>query len=397
MADGYAGRRLEIGVRDRALFGAGAVDDLPSIVGDLGGGAAFVVTDQGVVGSGVAGRVVDLLVAAGRRVELFDGVEPNPGTSSVARGSMALRRFVELAGGSSVVVVALGGGSAMDSAKAMALHATNDRDVMALGYHDETLVPGVPVVAIPTTAGTGAETNTYGVITDETVGRKGYVGHESVLPRVAILDPELTIGLPPGPTAATGVDALTHSLESLLSRNPNPFAEAIALGVVRTVGAWLPRAVSNGKDLEARSRMLLAAHYAGVGQQSGTGVGAVHAIGHSIGARGRLPHGTALATVMPEVFATYLDVRERELALVAVALGLADPRDPADAAARVAIEGIEAFLRSVGQRRTLAEQGLGPETHETIAQDSVDDAAIINSPRLPSKPEILKMLAAVAG
>jgi alcohol dehydrogenase len=155
--------------------------------------------------------------------------------------------------------------------------------------------------------------------------------------------------------------------------------------------------VSNGTDLEARSRMLLAAHYAGVGQQSGTGVGAVHAIGHSIGARGRLPHGTALATVMPEVFATYLDVRERELALVAVALGLADPRDPADAAARVAIEGIEAFLRSVGQRKTLAEQGLGPETHETIAQDSVDDAAINNSPRLPSKPEILAILAAVAG
>jgi alcohol dehydrogenase len=397
MADGYAGRRLEIGVRDRARFGAGVVADLPSVVESIGGQAAFVVTDAGVASSGVAGRVVDLLAAAGVRVELFDGVEPNPGTLSVARGSAVLRRFVEMAGGSSVVVVALGGGSAMDSAKAMALHATNDRDVMALGYHDETLAPGVPVIAIPTTAGTGAETNTYGVITDEAVGRKGYVGHESVLPRIAILDPELTIGLPEGPTAATGVDAMTHSLESLLSKNPNPFAEAIALGVVRTVGAWLPRAVSNGKDLEARSRMLLAAHYAGVGQQSGTGVGAVHAIGHSIGARGRLPHGTALATVMPEVFATYLDVRERELALVAVALGLADPRDPADAATRGAIEGIGAFLRSVGQRRTLANQGLGPETHETIAQDAIEDAAINNSPRLPSKSEILEILAAVAG
>src|SRR6185503_1035265 len=227
---------------------------------------------------------------------------------------------------------------------AMALHAANDRDVMALGYHDETLQPGVPVVAVPTTAGTGAETNTYGVITDESVGRKGYVGHESVLPRIAILDPELTLGLPPGPTAATGVDAMTHSLESLLSRNPNPFAEAIALGVIRAVGEWLPRAVDDGTDLEARSRMLLAAHYAGVGQQSGTGVGAVHAIGHAIGARGRLAHGTALATVMPEVFATYLGVRDRELALVAVALGLADPRDEVSASARVAIDGIEALL-----------------------------------------------------
>jgi alcohol dehydrogenase len=396
MTDGYAGRRIEIGVRDRARFGVGIVAELPAAISELGGQVAFVVTDSGVVGSGVAGRVVDLLTAANVRVELFDGVEPNPGTTSVVRGSAALRRFLELAGGTSAVVVALGGGSAMDSAKAMALHAANDRDVMSLGYHDETLAPGVPVIAIPTTAGTGAETNTYGVITDEAVGRKGYVGHESVLPQVAILDPELTIGLPPGPTAATGVDALTHSLESLLSRNPNPFAEAIALGTVRTLATWLPRAVDDGTDLEARSRMLLAAHYAGVGQQSGTGVGAVHAIGHAIGTRGRLAHGTALATVMPEVFATYLGVRDRELALVAVALGIAGPDDDQATAARAGIDAVEDLLRRVGQRRTLAAQGLGPETHDTIAQDAIDDAAINNSPRLPSRAEILEILARVS-
>ena len=394
MGEGYAGRRLDILARDRARFGAGIVAELPAVLADLGASAVFVVTDPGVVGSGVAGRVVDLLHAGGVTVELFDGVEANPGTASIERGSEALRPFV--AANPAVVVVGLGGGSAMDSAKVIALHAANQHAVMSLGYHDETLTPGVPVVAIPTTAGTGAETNTYGVITDESIGRKGYVGHESVLPRLAILDPELTIGLPPGPTAATGVDAMTHSLESLLSKNPNPFAEAIALGVIRTVGEWLQRAVEDGTDLEARSRMLLAAHYAGVGQQSGTGVGAVHAIGHSIGARGRLPHGTALATVMPEVFATYLGVRDRELALVAVALGLADPRDPEADAARVAIDGIDAFLRRVGQRRTLTAQGLGPETHDTIAQDAIDDAAINNSPRLPTKDEVRAILAQVS-
>jgi len=390
--DGYAGRRLEIGVRDRARFGAGAVAELPTIIGQLGGQAVFVVTDAGVVRSGVAGRVIDLLTAANLRVELFDGVEPNPGTASVARGSTSLRRFLELAGGTSAIVVAVGGGSAMDSAKAMALHAANDRDVMSLGYHDETLQPGVPVVALPTTAGTGAETNTYGVITDESVGRKGYVGHESVLPRIAILDPELTLNLPPAATAATGVDAMTHSLESLLSANPNPFAEAIALGVIRTVGEWLPRAVDDGSNLEARSRMLLASHYAGVGQQSGTGVGAVHAIGHAIGTRGRLPHGTAVATVMPEVFETYVGVRDRELALVAVALGAADPRDGPAPAAQAGIDAVKAVLERVGQRRTLRVQGLGRDTHETIAQDAVDDAAITNSPRRPSKDEILAIL-----
>jgi alcohol dehydrogenase len=395
--EGYAGRRLEIGVRDQARFGAGVVAELPAAIGELGATAAFVVTDRGVVGSGVAGRVVDLLRAAGMTVELFDDVEPNPGTASIERGSAGLRSFVGVAAPGGVVVIGLGGGSAMDSAKAIALHAPNQRAVMSLGYHDETLAPGLPVIAIATTAGTGAETNTYGVITDEAIGRKGYVGHESVLPRIAILDPELTIGLPPGPTAATGVDAMTHSLESLLSRNPNPFAEAIALGVIRTVGEWLPRAVDDGIDLEARSRMLLAAHYAGVGQQSGTGVGAVHAIGHSIGTRGRLAHGTALATVMPEVFETYLGVRDRELALVAVALGAADPRDDEASAARAGIEAVRALLDRVGQRRTLGAQDLGPETHETIAQDAVDDAAINNSPRLPSKDEILRILTAVSG
>lgn len=391
---GYAGRRLEIGVRDRARFGAGIVAELPTIVSDLGGQAAFVVTDPGVAGSGVAGRVVDLLAAAGIRVELFDRVEPNPGTSSIERGSARLRAFAATNPGATSVI-GLGGGSAMDSAKVMALHAANQRAVMSLGYHDETLVPGLPVIAVPTTAGTGAETNTYGVITDESILRKGYIGHESVLPKIAILDPELTIGLPPGPTAATGVDALTHSLESLLSKNPNPFAEAIALGTVRTVAEWLPRAVDDGTDLEARSRMLLAAHYAGVGQQSGTGVGAVHAIGHAIGTRGRLPHGTALATVMPEVFETYIGVRDRELALIAIAFGVADPHDPEADAARAGIAAVDALLRRIGQRRSLAAQGLGPETHATIAQDAIEDAAINNSPRLPSKTDVLHILARV--
>ena len=395
---GYAERRLDILARDRARFGAGVVAELPDIVAGLGATSAFVVTDSGVVASGVVGRAVDHLQRAGIRVEVDDGVEPNPGTAAIARGSARLRSFTtDAADPARLVVVGLGGGSAMDSAKVIALHATNQRAVMSLGYHDEAVAPGLPVVAIPTTAGTGSETNTYGVITDASTGRKGYVGHESVLPRVAILDPVLTLKLPPGPTAATGVDALTHSLESLLSANPNPFAEAIALGVIRTIAKWLPRAVDDGSDLEARSRMLLAAHYAGVGQQSGTGVGAVHAIGHSIGARGGVAHGTALATVMPEVFETYLGVRDRELAQVAAAMGAAGPADDDGVAARAGIDAIEALLDRVSQRRTLGDLGLSPETWETIAEDAVEDAAIANSPRLPSKDEVLGILAAVGG
>jgi len=387
---------LDIPLRDRILFGRGRIAELPGLVRDNGGRRAFIVTDPGVVAVGLAERVRALLEAGGITAHVHAEVEPNPGTTSIVRGSHALGLF----GTPQTVVVALGGGSSMDSAKAISLHAINGGDVLALGYHREELLPGLPVIAIPTTAGTGAETNTYGVITDEKAGRKGYVGHPSVLPRVAILDAELTVGLPPAVTAATGVDAMTHSLESLLSRNPNPFAEAMALGVIRTVAAWLPVAVADGSDIEARSQLLLASHLAGLGQASGTGVGLVHAIGHALGTRGRLPHGTALAAVLPEVLTFYADqpgLRDRELALVSVALGAASPADEWPDAARAGIVALDAFLRRVGQRPTLADLGVREELVPVIARDAVDDAAIANSPRLADVAEVEAILRSVSG
>ena len=390
---GLAGRTLDLFLRDRTRFGRGAVETLPGLVREAGGTRAFVVTDGGVVASGVVDVVRRSLEAGGIEVGVYDGVEPNPGTSSVERGSGALVAFRT----TGTIVVPVGGGSSMDTAKAVSLHAVNGGAVLALGYHDPDIVPGLPLVAVPTTAGTGAETNTYGVITDEVASRKSYVGHPSVLPVAAVLDPELTLGLPPGPTGATGVDAMTHSLESLLSRNPNPFAEAIALSVIRTVAEWLPVAVDDGRNLEARSRLLVAAHLAGLGQASGTGVGAVHAIGHALGTRGRLAHGTALATVLPEVLATYREVRERELALIGVALAVASPLDPPRDAALAAIAGLDAFLRTVRQRRTLRELGIDPALEPAIVTDAVEDAAIANSPRLPSADEVAAILAGVRG
>ena len=388
-----ADRALDLVFRDRIRFGRGAVAQLPGLVREAGGRRAFVVTDAGVVAAGVIEVVREALEAGGIAIGVFDEVEPNPGTSSVERGSAALAAF----GAHGTVVVPVGGGSSMDTAKAVSLHVRNEGDVLALGYHDPRLLHGLPVVAVPTTAGTGAETNTYGVITDEAAGRKAYVGHPSVLPVASVLDPELTVGLPPAPTAATGVDALTHSLESLLSRNPNPFAEAIALFVIRIVSAWLPQAVEDGANLEARSQLLVAAHLAGLGQASGTGVGAVHAIGHALGTRGKLPHGTALATVLPEVLATYLEVREREMALVAVALSVASPRDQPAEAASAAIAGVEALLDRVDQRQTLLQLGVAQELEASIVADALDDAAIKNSPRLPSADEVARILASVRG
>jgi alcohol dehydrogenase len=396
---GLADRAWEHQLRGRIRFGVGAIETVPELVASAGvGGAAraFIVTDPGVLASGVIDRVRDVLTAAGVEVGIYAEVEPNPGTSSIERGSAALTAF----GVAGTVVVPVGGGSSMDAGKVISLHAANGGDVLALGYHLDSVAPGGPVIAVPTTAGTGAETNNYGVITDEAAGRKGYVGHPSLLPLWSVLDPELTVGLPPTATAATGVDAMTHSLESLLSRNPNPFAEALALQVIRTVRERLPQAVADGSDLEARSQLLMASHLAGIGQQSGTGVGLVHALGHAIGTRGRLPHGLALAVVLPEVMAFYADspgLRDRELALVGVAIRAASPTEDPATGAIAAIGAMRGFLAEVGLRPTLRSLGFDEALLDVVAQDAIDDAAINNSPRLPTFDQARAILGSVLG
>jgi alcohol dehydrogenase len=390
-----ADRRFEMTLRNRVLFGVGEVERLPDVVARVGGARAFLVTDPGVQRSGVVDHVVGILARAAIPTGVFADVEPNPGAAIVERGASALLAF----GPDDAVVVPIGGGSAMDTAKVLDLRAANPAGgLWDLPYDGPDLRPGRPLVAVPTTAGTGAETNSYGVITDEAAGRKGYLGHPSLLPVTTILDPALTVGLPPAATAATGVDALTHSLESLLSANPNPFAEGMALGVLRTVGSWLRRAVADGTDLEARSQMLVASHLAGVGQASGTGVGLVHALGHAIGTRGHVAHGTALAAVLPEVLRFYLGRRDRELALVGIALGVATAAEMEATAAAVAIGAIDKLLRDVGQRPSLRTLGLADEASvDRIVGDALDDAAIRNSPRLPTADEARAILLTLAG
>ena len=389
-----ADRHFEMTLRNRVLFGVGEIGRLPEVVVAAGGSRVFVVTDPGVRRAGIVEPVLQSLGAAGLPTAIFDETEPNPAAATVERGAASLRDF-GLAG---AVVVAIGGGSAMDAAKAIDLRAANDRPVWELEYDSPDLTPGLPIVAVPTTAGTGAEAHSFAVITHEEIGRKDYVGHPSLLPVTTILDPGLTVGLPPSVTAATGIDAMTHSLESLLSANPNPFAEAIALGVIRTVGTWLRRAVADGRDLEARSQMLMASHLAGVGQASGTGVGLVHALGHSIGTRGKVAHGTALAAVLPEVLRFYLGTRDRELALVGIALGVASAAETESTAAGAAIGAIDKLLRDLDQRPTLRRLSLADDSAiDQLTADTLDDAAIRNSPRIPTALEARAILEAVAG
>ena len=212
----------------------------------------------------------------------------------------------------------------------------------------------------------------------------------------AILDPDLTIGLPPAVTAATGMDALTHAMESYLSVRANPWADGIALQVIRMIAAHLPRAHAAGGDLEARSQMLLAAHMAGIGMAT-TGLGLCHAIGHAIGGRFGVAHGVALTAVLPEVLRFSAPARAERLAGVAFALGVGDAaRDTAWNAA-AAVDAVAGLAGRVGLAQRLAGLGITRGDFGQIAADALDDEVLANAPRQPTADDIRSILLTADG
>jgi alcohol dehydrogenase len=372
-------------------FGAGAVGALPRIVTQTGGDAVVIVTDAALAATPVVAAVADVLARAGLHATIFDRVHPNPTTDDVAAGAAEVGA---LAGsGVRVTVVAVGGGSPIDAAKGIALAAVNPERGRDLDYRRTFGAAALPLVAVPTTAGTAAETNAFGVVTDPHAKRKFYVGHVSTLPAAAVLDPELTVGLPPAVTAATGMDALTHALESYLCRQPNPWSDGLALQAIRMIGASLPRAFSDGADREARAQMLLAAHLAGVGMAR-TGLGICHAIGHSLGGRWDIPHGVALSVVLPQVLRFNLAAREERLADVAFALGAGDTARSVAGNAAAAIDAVAGLAARLGLGGRLAGFGITEADFAQISTDALDDEVLVNTPRMPTEADLTAILAA---
>ena len=391
MPQPLAGTRIVYTPLPAAHFGAGTIGTLPTIVRSTGGQAAALITDAALAGTPVVAAAMAALAADGLDAPVFTGVHPNPTTGDIAAGAEVVAALAT--GGIPVTVVAVGGGSVIDAAKGIALAAVNPERGRALDYHGTFARPALPLVAVPTTAGTGAETNAFGVVTDVQAGRKFYVGHTSTLPAAAILDPDLTLGLPPAGTAATGMDALTHALESYLSRRANPWADGIALQVMRMVSAYLPRAVADGADREARSQMLLAAHLAGAAMAS-TGLGVCHAIGHSLGSRFGIPHGAALSVVLPQVLGFNLATCEDRLADVAFAMAAGDTGAGQAANAEAGVHAVTALRDRVGMTGTLAAFGIGARDYAQISADALDDEVLDNTPRMPDAADIAAILAA---
>ena len=369
------------------FFGCGALGRLAQIVIRLRAERALLVTDQGLAAAGISGKVERILGTAGVATTTFDGVRANPTTEDLAGGAQAAR---ELGRG---VVVAVGGGSVLDVAKGIALMATNEGSARDFDYRHEPARPGLPVIAIPTTAGTGSETNGFGVIEDPEGGRKFYVGHESVSPTAVILDPQLTCGPPARQTAATGMDALTHALESLSSKRHNPYADALNLQVVTMVARYLPRAVADGQDLEARSQLLLAAQMTGLAFST-TGLGLAHAVAHGLSARMGAVHGVALAVLLPHVLSFNLPVRTEAYARVSWALGVSGPEGDDQADAEGAVDAVRRLAQDVGMPGTLQELGCAEAMFPALIEAALADEVMENTPRLPNADELRAVLRA---
>ncbi|MEW6017908.1 MAG: iron-containing alcohol dehydrogenase [Pseudomonadota bacterium] len=358
------------------IFGAGSAKKLAAQVQALGRKNVLVVTDKGLMGSGAADEALAALSAAGVGVEIFDGVEANPTDRNVEAGA------ARLAGMQDAAVLALGGGSSMDCGKAIALLATNPGSVADL-QKSGPKAPGVPIIAVATTAGTGSETNSACVITNTALGRKTYVMHPTIVPAFAVLDPELTLGLPAYPTATCGFDVFTHALEAFTSLRATPYSDAVALKAIEMVAANLRNVVADGSNLEGRSQMMLASSMAAIAFNV-AGLGAAHGTGHALSARLNAAHGQTLATMLPHVMAFNMPAVAAKYAQVAAALGAA-------AQAEAAIGAVVSLRADIGIARSITDLGGSAAMVPQLAEDAAADGVNLSNPRQVTPPDFVAL------
>jgi len=345
----------------------------------LGGRRALLVSDAGVDAAGltevVRGALGSLLVEEYLEVPQDSGLEVIDGAAERGRAANV------------DCVVALGGGSVLDTAKAVAVVLSDGpsaRAIDALGIQLLGRDP-LPLLAIPTTAGTGSEVTNCAVIRDANRGRKVYIVDDRIIPPVAILDPQLTLELPPLLTASTGMDALTHAIEAVVSRQSNPISEGLALQAIRLISANLPRVIEDPGDLEGRVLMQQASTMAGWAF-SVAQVGLVHGMSHALGARRGVAHGVGNGILLPHVMRFNQPAATAQLVLVADALGCArDGRDDA-ATALAAADAVAKLLEEIGHPTGLREADVPESELEACARLAVEDLATMTNPRPVRSP-----------
>lgn len=377
----------------RLVFGAGVTSQTGQIVAGLGVRSVLLASGSGATRTSAGFAAVRAsLEAAGIQYRLFDKVLPDPTAAQVAEAAGIIREADLQA------VVAYGGGSPIDCAKSAALSAANGIPMLDFIYgKSRPEKPALPIIAIPTTAGTGSEMSNAAVTTDRDNNRKLGFSHESFFPQVAIVDPENQVSMPPSVTAATGMDAMTHVIESFLSLAANPVADGIDLQSVSMMAKALPVAFADGKNLEARSAMAIASATAAAAF-SQTGLGMVHGFAHPVGARHGLAHGVANAIILPFVLAALARDAAPRMRDLAVAMG-ACPSGASPA------EGADALVRSIASMKTtlgipagLGDAGVNPEHAPAILADALTYRMRARSSRQFTDAELGRLLdAAIAG
>ena len=364
------------------VFGRGALRLAGRQAAGLGVRRALLVADPGLSLFGWPQMVEESLAEAGVATERFEALSSNPRDHEVMDGAAAFADCVCDA------IVAVGGGSAMDCAKAIGIVSANKRHILSFEGVDNIERPGPPLLCVPTTAGTGAEVSQFAIITDTTRQRKVVIASKTLIPDAALIDPDVTVTMPPGLTAHTGLDALTHAVEAYVSNAQSPVTDLFALEAVRLIAANLPQAIADPADIEARGAMLLASLYAGMAFSNAI-LGAVHAMAHSLGGLLDLPHGLCNAILLDHVVAYNYDAAPSRFDTLGRCLGATlDAAAPADVRKTAVIETLRAFKRSVGVNQGLLELGLTREVFGDLARRALDDPCLLTNPKKPSQADL---------
>ncbi len=373
-------------LNETSYFGAGSRRMLADEFRGRGFAKAFVVTDRDLIRFGVAGKVTGVLDDAGIAYEIFSDLKPNPTVKNVQAGVEAFRRS------GADAIVAVGGGSAMDTAKAVGIIAANPAfgDVVSLEGAAPTVTRSVPVFALPTTAGTAAEVTINYVITDEENTKKMVCVDPKDIPAVAVIDAELMAAMPKGLTAATGMDALTHAIEGYVTKGAWTLTDMFELKAVELIARWLPAAVENGADTEAREGMAVAQYIAGMGF-SNVGLGLVHGMAHPLGAFYDIPHGVANALLLPYVMQYNMESSPAKFGDVARAMGVDTAGMDTRQAAQAAVDAVRALAVRVGIPQRLSSLGVREEDLPRLAASALADVCTPGNPRDTNAGEILAL------
>lgn len=369
-----------------SYFGPGARKELPGVVDRLGYKKALVVTDKGLMKFGVAKMVLDVLDEAKIPYEIYDDVKPNPTVTNVKNGVAAIKK----AGAD--FIVAIGGGSSMDTAKGIGIVANNPEfsDVVSLEGAAPTKHKSVPIIALPTTAGTAAETTINYVIIDETKQKKMVCVDPNDIPAVAIIDAELMYSLPKSLTAATGMDAMTHAIEGLITKAAWELSDMFEIKAISMIHKYLPIAVAEPKNPVGRDGMAVAQYVAGMAF-SNVGLGVDHGMAHPMSALHDVPHGVACAILLPTVMRFNAPAALDKYVDIAKALEVYKDGMTREEAAEAACNEIQRMSVEVGIPQHLSDLGIYEKDIPALADQAIQDVCTPGNPRPVTREDIVEL------